>query len=180
MRAYLQSTPCIGIVLLLLLVGAAPRAEAQFFNNKSMQGNFVFSGSGTFSSAPPPFTGPVENFGFTEVGVFHFDGNGQVRVEYTLVLQGQAIGAAFPYTAEGTYSVDPKGRMTIQTDDYNQGNQGVLNNKVRYDCRIVQSRRLAQCAFAELISYIQGPDPIALPISALFTLERQRWTVPLD
>lgn len=177
MRAYLKSTAAIAILPLLLLVGAVPRAEAQFFDNQSMQGDFVLSGSGTFSSAPPPFTGPVENIGFTEIGVIHFDGNGKVRVEYTFVVQSQFIGGAIPYTAEGTYSVDPTGRLTIRTDDHTEG---VRANTIQYDCRIVRRGRLAQCAFTEVISYIQGPDPIALPTSGLIKLEHQRWTAPLD
>lgn len=173
MRAYLRSTPRMGILALLLLVWAVPRAEAQFFDNQSMQGDFVFSGSGTFSSAPPPFTGPVENVGFTDIGVLRFDGKGKVRAEYTFVVQAQSVGGVTPHTAEGTYSVDPNGRLTIQTDDYAQGIRG---QTVSYDCRIVQRGRLARCAFTEVISYIQGPDPIALPISGLLTLEQQRWT----
>lgn len=144
-------------------------SSAQGFGNESMNKVFAFTTSGTFSSAPPPFTGPVENAAFSGVGLFHFDGNGRVRGDYTLVVQTLALGRATPVTAAGTYSVDPNGRMIIRTEDFVGGVKG---NEIAYECVIVQRNRLAQCQFIELISFQQGPDPVVLPATGLVKLER--------
>lgn len=144
-------------------------SSAQNFGNESMHKVFAFTASGTFSSAPPPFTGPAENVAFSGVGLFRFDGNGQVRGDYTFVVQGTTLGRATPFTAAGTYSVDPDGRMIIRTEDFVGG---VRANEIAYECVIVQRNRLAQCAFIEVVSFQQGPDPVVLPVTGLVKLER--------
>lgn len=141
------------------------------FDNRSMRGDFVLSMDGSFSSAPPPFTGERENFAFTFLGLLHFDGAGQVAGEATLVFENTSAGLVVPRTVVGTYSVAEDGRMTIETDEFVGG---FKSNEVTYDCVIVQRRKLARCAITRLIGFSQGPDPVELPISAIGAFERQK------
>lgn len=143
------------------------------FDNRSMRGNFVLSMDGSFSSAPPPFTGERENLAMSQVGLFHFDGRGHVAGEYTLAFENELSGGLgfVPFTVVGTYSVAANGRMTIETEDF-VGD--FKSNEVSYECVIVERRKLARCMVTELVSFNQGPDPIVLPASGLGAFERQK------
>ena len=128
------------------------------FGNHSMRGNFAYAMDGSFSSAPP-LSGDRENFPFSQVGRFHFDGAGNFKGEFSLAFQNAPSGGVYSTAIQtGSYQVTEDGRMIIQFQDFRGGR---LINEGTLDCVIVQRRRLARCAMVELVSFQQGPNPVA-------------------
>lgn len=146
--------------------------DGHVFGNHSMRGNYSFAIHGSFSSAPPPFMGTRENFAFSQVGLYYFDGFGNVNGEFSLAFQNATSGGNYSTATEvGTYTVSEDGRMIVQFEDF-RGDFPI--NTVILDCVIVRQRKLARCAMVELISLQQGPLPVPLPVTGLGVFERQR------
>jgi hypothetical protein len=89
-----------------LALGIAPSAQAQSCSSLSLNGTFVYKGTGTIVS-PAALAGPID-----EVGTLTFNGNG--------VLTGSGVlnqgGTANPVTKTGTYTLNPDctGTITVQ------------------------------------------------------------------
>ena len=164
-----------GLLASLSLGISEPVAGAEqdrAFGNHSMRGSFAYAMDGSFASAPPPFIGDRENFRFSQVGRFHFDGAGSFKGEFSLAFQNAPSGGMYSTAIQtGSYQVTEDGRMIIQFQDFRGG---LLINEGTLDCVIVQRRRLARCAMVELVSFQQGPNPVALPVTGLGTFQRQR------
>ena len=162
----------VAFVALTAATAAAGDKHDRLYDARSMRGHFAFAMDGSFSSAPPPFSGAKENFPFTQVGRYHFDGNGGVTGEFTLSFQNPTSGGIVSMATEvGTYHVSDDGRMVIEFDDFRGG---VLINRVTLDCVIAKRNRLAYCALIQLLSFQQEPSPVPLPATGLATFERQR------
>lgn len=176
MTIYYLSTARIfrHLVFITILATAAPAAadNEPMYGNHSMQGVFSFAIHGSFSSAPPPFMGARENFSFSQVGLYYFDGQGNVDGEFSLAFQNAPSGGNYSTATEvGTYSISEDGRMIVWFEDF-RGDFPI--NTVVLDCVIVRKRKLARCVMVELISLQQGPNPVALPVTGLGQFERQR------
>ena len=169
-----RSLYCVSVLTLLVTQQALADQWGRngVFGVHSMRGYFAFTLEGSFSSAPPPFTGARENFAFSQIGRYHFDGAGRVKGEFSLAFQNPSSGGNAAAAIEiGTYSVTDDGRMIIEFQDF-RGN--ALINEVTLDCIIVRRGRLARCMIVTLISYTQGPSPVALPVTGIGSFERQR------
>ena len=172
---YLSTARILRQLVFLTFLAAAVSAAADdepMYGNHSMQGVFSFAIHGSFSSAPPPFLGARENFFFSQVGLYHFDGQGNVNGEFSLAFQNATSGGNYSTATEvGNYSISEDGRMIVWFEDF-RGDFPI--NTVILDCVIVRKRKLARCVMVELVSLQQGPEPVPLPVTGIGVFERRR------
>jgi hypothetical protein len=168
----------IATAMLLLGPGYGARAD-EIFGAQSLRGVQILSLNGSFSSAPPPFTGDRVRLDASAVGRLQFDGNGQVWGEYTLTFHTPTVpvGIRTRFSVFGTYRVEPDGRLLIETDEYviepPERRDDVRDNAVTYECYLVQRQKAARCVLQSLVTFQQGPEPIPLPVAMTGTLEAQ-------
>lgn len=148
-------------------------------DSRALRGAYVLSLDGTFSSAPPPFTGDVLPFEAAQVGRLVFDGAGLAWGEVTLTFHHPDIPFAVisRISLHGTYNVSPTGRAIISLDEFPIGVNGepgsVRTNSVVFECYVVRRRLQSRCVLHTLISYQQGPEPRNLPVTMSGLLQRQ-------
>ena len=93
----------------VFVLGIPPKAQADEHrdcSNRSLQGSFGFTNTGTNIALPPPLAGPI-----AQIGRQTFDGRGNTDATATL----SANGNIFRVTVQGTYVVNPDctGSMTL-------------------------------------------------------------------
>jgi hypothetical protein len=168
----------IATAMLLIGPGLGARAD-EIFGTQSLRGAQILSFHGSFSSAPPPFTGDRVRLDASQVGRLQFDGNGQVWGEYTLTFHTPTVPLAIRtrFSVFGTYRVEPDGRLLIETEEYviepQERRDDLRDNAVTYECYLVQRQRAARCVLQSLVTFQQGPEPIPLPVAMTGMLEAQ-------
>lgn len=177
-RRLARSRVCMAVALLATVVCTSAVAQG-LFGIRSIDGTYVATLDGAFSSAPPPFTGERLKFDAALVGLFKFDGAGQMSGIFTLTFHNPALPFAVrSRTAiHGTYSVAADGYLVIEAEEFGLDASGTpsptRDNSVTYECYIAERNTLANCVLHSLITYQQGPEPVVLPVTMSGTLRRQ-------
>jgi len=163
------------------VTGLPPSARCETdFSSHTINGQYIFSFDGAFSSAPPPFTGEVLQFSAAQVGRLAFDGAGQAWGEATLTFHHPSLpfGVRSRIALRGNYTVSPDGKLEIYIDEFPldvNGEPGPdRTNSIIYECYIVRRLVIANCVLHSLVSFQQGLEPRALPVTMSGSLRRQR------
>jgi hypothetical protein len=168
--------PALLVALTVMLPGSA---MAQRFSPANIVGKYVLSLDGSFSSAPPPFTGEALDFEASLIALFTFDGSGNMYGEHTLAFHNVEIpfDVRSRFAVEAKYSVEPDGRLLIESKEFRLDEAGghgpSPDNIVDYACYLVAVGS-AECTMLRLTTYQQGPEPKLLPSTMSGSLERQR------
>ena len=109
MKRTIAPTTLVMVFATVFVLGILPRAQADEHrdcSNRSLQGSFGFTNTGTNIALPPPLAGPI-----AQIGLQTFDGRGNTDATATLSANGNIVRV----TVQGTYVVNPDctGSMTL-------------------------------------------------------------------
>lgn len=165
-------------MVLLALSGTGAKAS-DMFGIESLNGDFVVAADGGFVAQTPFATDPLR-LNVAMVGRISFDGNGLANGNWTISFHNAAvpIGVRSQFRTMGTYQVEADGHLFMEFEEFKidpvNGDDGVADAIVGFECYIVRRQQEARCVLNSLVSLIQGPEPVAEPVTLSGTLLRQR------
>jgi hypothetical protein len=201
MKLAIRNSVFVITVVAFAALGASPSVfadtDSRPFSNADLRGTWTiagwleatllvpFPGEITHSTPPSVPISPGDKITIkgTLVGLFEFDGNGNIKAFKDLFKAGGVEPLSppfplpfippFPESGYGTYSVDSSGMVKLQTLIINPADDG-LAGEADYDCVLNRKPKQLDCIFSRFRTYVVDPAGYHAPIVGQFTMRPRR------